>query len=380
MASLGDIIATGGVVQRTWDEMNRQKADDEYQAAARKVNLEAARANAAMLPGRNAAESAELALRRSQAEADAGLVGKRRANQGQALDLQSERLTHERKTLPTRLQGASDTLTAEANKARIALEKSKLDLTRLPSMLEQARVGGLIDDVKLGEMALGGLGYALLTGDDDTVVAYANEVLKGTTLPQLRGEQVTGFEPDVMQGEDGEPIQVLRFATQSGKQIPVRDDAIWRAYKQLNPGELVKLGRGGALARVSPGGEGEIILRNEAGGAGAAQKDTALQKNVDYLVNQGIAKDAKAAFALLRTTTAKPREDAILSLAMVLISRGVGYRGEKGQAKAIEDAKRMVDAVKGRPAGQSAPGVQDEGLDEELPDEVEDILNDLGVR
>ena len=72
---------------------------------------------------------------------------------------------------------------------------------------------------------------------------------------------------------------------------------------------------------------------------------TALMRNVDYLVKQGIAKDPADAFGKLRTSTEKPESDAIMSVASIL-ARDPRYRGNAGMARARQDATDMVRSIR----------------------------------
>lgn len=97
-------------------------------------------------------------------------------------------------------------------------------------------------------------------------------------------------------------------------------------------------------------------IRSERG----ANAATALERNVDFLVKNKIAKGPMDAFNKLRTAMEKPEEDAILSVAGNLM-KGPGYYGKNGWDKAVRDATRMVRTVKGGQseapgAGSAAPG------------------------
>lgn len=81
---------------------------------------------------------------------------------------------------------------------------------------------------------------------------------------------------------------------------------------------------------------------------------TALERNVMFLVKNGIAKDAVEGFAKLRTAMEKPEEDAILSVAGNLM-KGPRYMGKDGWNRAVKDATTMVQTVKGGKPEASAP-------------------------
>jgi hypothetical protein len=81
------------------------------------------------------------------------------------------------------------------------------------------------------------------------------------------------------------------------------------------------------------------------GSAAGAPKQTALQRNVEYLVANGVAKDAADAFGKLRTAMGKSEDDAILAVARDL-ARSPRFMGKGGPERAVEEATRMVRALR----------------------------------
>lgn len=98
--------------------------------------------------------------------------------------------------------------------------------------------------------------------------------------------------------------------------------------------------------RATEGIQRQLVDVREKFGAGA---DTAMIKNIGFMIDNGIADDAIDAYGKLRTALEKPEEDAILSVANNLM-KGTGYMGKKGFEKAVKDATTMVQTVKrGKP-------------------------------
>lgn len=106
--------------------------------------------------------------------------------------------------------------------------------------------------------------------------------------------------------------------------------------------------------RATEGIQQQLVDVRTKFGAGA---DTAMVKNIEFMLDNDIAEDATDAYGKLRTALEKPEEDAILSVAGNLM-KGPGYMGKKGFEKAVKDATKMVQTVKrGKPAPVSgAPG------------------------
>lgn len=85
-----------------------------------------------------------------------------------------------------------------------------------------------------------------------------------------------------------------------------------------------------------------MLATRQQRGADAA---TALERNVNYLVKNGIARDPSDAYRQLRTASEKPTADAIVSLANSLV-KGSGYRGRDGMQRALNDARGMIESLK----------------------------------
>jgi hypothetical protein len=91
--------------------------------------------------------------------------------------------------------------------------------------------------------------------------------------------------------------------------------------------------------------------------AGTGTQPTALQRNVDYLVKIGVAKNPAEAYTALRTAMGKPEPEAILGLTKELM-RQPGYMGRDGQARAQRDATELIRSLRQAPpasGGQSVP-------------------------
>ena len=85
------------------------------------------------------------------------------------------------------------------------------------------------------------------------------------------------------------------------------------------------------------------------------QKATALERNMQMLVESGVAADHAEAYQKLRTGMGKSPEDQTLSLASTLM-RGSAYRGKDGANRAFQDAARMVGEMRGARTGDAGAG------------------------
>lgn len=76
-------------------------------------------------------------------------------------------------------------------------------------------------------------------------------------------------------------------------------------------------------------------------------QSTALTTNVNFLVEQGIAKDAAGAFELLRRRMERSPTQTTEQFALQLMRSGEPrYRGQGGQQRAVEDAKSIIGKIR----------------------------------
>ena len=322
------------------------------------------------LPEETAARRARFGVLAERDQTDMPNVRKEAKLASTVLDTGQTAAEDQQAQQPMFLGMQHDVLKTNANATRAALEKSNTQLENLPNEILDQRQANLIDDQTAGLKAAGGLSIAMASGDPQQALDFANNVAAART--KFDGKQrakITTIVPDVP-GPDGKPTGVTRMLDADGNTVAeVPHESMHAGRNLLAPPKTMIIPRGGKIGTVSPvtGGfteTGDNPLPNrynikggyfyDSLGKNPPQKldlpgganRTALIQNMEFLVNSGVAKDHKEAFDRLHAAVGKPEEDAILSLASTLMSKGTGYRGKDGAAKALDDARRMVQSVR----------------------------------
>ena len=407
-----------------------QAALEEQQDYAKQVHalgIQQKQAENDLIPEKQAAARAKLGLSTVQDTTATPNAAKEAKLTGTVLDTGQTAAEDQQAQQKSFLSMQHDQLKTSANAATTALAMSNTKLENLPNEILDQRQANLIDDQTAGLKAAGGLSIAMASGDPQQALDFANNVAAART--KFDGKQrakITTIVPDGL-GPDGKPTGVTRMLDADGNVVAeVPHESMHAGRNLLAPPKTMIIPRGGKIGSVSPltgafteTGDNPLPNRyNIKGGylydsLGKSQpvkldlppgaNRTALIQNMEFLVNSGVAKDHKEAFDRLHAAVGKPEEDAILGLASTLMSKGSGYRGKDGAAKALDDARRMVQSVRrgsnapappvapapaasgaaAVPAQQSAPaGRVPQGAVQSAPGlspKAQQILRDLGV-
>ena len=144
-------------------------------------------------------------------------------------------------------------------------------------------------------------------------------------------------------------------------EIGLRAEAASKLEDQRTAGRLKVVGAQGAEARKTaefrdklPGGSG-------AGGGKAAPAAVA---TAQWLIDNGVAKDAAQAWNLVRTATSKSKEGAVLELTRSIMGGPAGYQYAQDPGKAAALARQIVDQIGGMDAPSGGSGGDDAGDDD----------------
>ena len=367
---IGSFIQNTGIAKRAANERLRQDAEDAYNTEARALNLEAKRAENAMLPARTAAERARLGVETATANANLPLVGQRAALAGTQLRVAQGEATQAEKEQPLAFGIRTQQHQLQAKQLQGQLAKEEVNLELLPGELAKMRQQGLLDDMQGGQRMLAGLHYALASdpGDGQVFLKYANAALKNGWVPGMEQEEVTGAKMEEVQ-ENGQPIKVLSFVTKSGKPLQVRWDRVQQAVNSIGPRELKVLNKGDTLVSVGPTGESRTVASAPAWDVKDGVAFNAAGENPDTRVVKGAAapghkEKIKRAEELLDTTYGVKRDAMGSLLNPDVVQDGESYqrdqrelsaridRGEDPIAVATEINQR---AIKGKKLGRTAP-------------------------
>lgn len=376
---LGNFIADAGIASRSINDENFQEGERAFTTAIQNLGLQRARVANELLPLQSAADRARLGLNTAQDTAALPNVQKQADVQGTQLDVQRAQADNMKQHLPILLGRDSDEFEAHANQAKVDLAQSGIAVEGIPSAVHDARTKRLIGDQQAGQMALAGLGYAAATSDDPekALVDYANKMNQVSPLPGHEGATFTGAR--VVQKMDpatGKPTGIHHIEFQSDKgPIAVSGEKINDAMNQISPAQFSELRAGATMIKKDRMGNVTEVAHNSADldrirlkgelqqdlaefkAEHGATKTTALQNNMKMLVESGVADDYAEAFQMLHTSVEKSKPDAIQNMATKLMAAGgFQYRGKGGAQKAIDDATRMIEQVRGgTPASPASP-------------------------
>lgn len=149
-------------------------------------------------------------------------------------------------------------------------------------------------------------------------------------------------------------------------EIGLRAEAASKLEDKRTAGRLKVVGAQGAEARKTaefrdklPGGSGPSGTKAPPAAVATAQ----------WLIDNGVAKDAAQAWNLVRTASSKSKEGAVLELTRSIMGGPAGYQYAQDPGKAAALARQIVDQIGG---GESAPA--EGGNDDPLGFEGDDPL------
>jgi hypothetical protein len=179
------------------------------------------------------------------------------------------------------------------------------------------------------------------TGRLKVVPGSTKEIGEGKWQSTLEGGETKVFEPLKYMRAMLSPKE---FFTLDMQQKKIQSDAEDRKAAREDRGyaQANTLAERERHNRSMEGMQSEMLqFRKERG----VDSETAMIKNINYLVKSGVAKDHREAFDRLRTAMEKPEDDAILSVAKTLM-QSPKYFGQNGTNRAMQDAQSMVGALK----------------------------------
>lgn len=133
-------------------------------------------------------------------------------------------------------------------------------------------------------------------------------------------------------------------------EIGLRADAASKLEDKRIAGRMRVVGAQGAEARKTAEYKDKLPGGSGAGGGKAAPAAVA---TAQWLIDNGVAKDAAQAWNLVRTATSKSKEGAVLELTRSIMSGPAGYQYAQDPGKAATLARQIVDQIGGMetPAG-----------------------------
>ena len=149
-------------------------------------------------------------------------------------------------------------------------------------------------------------------------------------------------------------------------EIGLRADAASKLEDKRIAGRLRVVGAQGAEARKTAEFRDKLP---GSSGPGGTKAPPAAVATAQWLIDNGVAKDAAQAWNLVRTASSKSKEGAVLELTRSIMGGPAGYQYAQDPGKAAALARQIVDQIGG---GESAPA--EGGNDDPLGFEGDDPL------
>lgn len=321
MSDLGLAVAAYGGYQAR----DRQLKDQAYQDRQREYGTAQMDANQAGLADAAAARDSANRLSAAQSNAEAGLVPQRAAIASSQLGLQQEMLPRQQQTArqQTEMQGM----------------QSDQDYAQFPQQLRLKLADGAIQTADAQRMALAKLVDVIDTGAKAQVVQYANGVRSAGIFGDLTGPEISDVR--MVKGQDGQE----RIALIDAKGSPVV------ALSAGDMDSLRALGRkydfktvGKSLVRTDSRGNATPVFTSPEATAEKAGHKPAEVATMDWMVQNGVAKDANEAWNKLRTAREKGKAGFIADMMKGAILPGMSEEDLRKQETAFGS---MFDRLNG---------------------------------
>lgn len=251
MGSFADFVTNYGVIDKTARDETALQNQRDYEAQARALGIQRDQAENELIPEKQAAARAKMGLSTAQDTASTGLVAPKAKLEGTQLTGQQAVAENTNAQMPTFLGMNNSILRTQANAAKVAAGESGVQLEHLPQHLAALKQANRIDDQKQSMLNLGGLAYAMSSGDHQQAIDYANEALKQYPVPGKEGAVVSHIIPEAV-GADGKTPVVRMVDAQGNTIMDIPHASIQAGFNMLTPPILKELGANQKLVRVNP--------------------------------------------------------------------------------------------------------------------------------
>lgn len=330
MSKLGLAVAAYGGYQAR----DRQLKDQAYQDRQREYGVAQMDANQGGLADAAAARDSANRLSAAQNNAEAGLVPQRQRIASSQLGLQEEMLPRQQQTArqTSQMQGM----------------QSDQDFAQFPQQLRMKLADGAIQQADAQRMALAKLVDVLDTGAKSQVVQYANGIRSAGIFGDLTGPEISDVR--LVKGQDGQ--ERIALVDSSGK------PAVALSATEMD--SLRALGRkydfktvGKSLVRTDSRGNAAPVYTSPEATAEHAGRQPAEVQTMDWMVKNGVAKDANDAWGKMRTAREKGKAGFISDMMKGSIMPGMSEADLRQQENAFG---AMYDRLNGggRPSASNS--------------------------
>lgn len=322
---------------------------DDKTAATRSGYQDTAATNAAraqLRPGQTANAQARLGLDATNMEAEAERQPTENRTRAVNADMGLAKAENAQANLPRSLR-------LDNNKLEADVQTSEAMLKQLPAKLARAATQGVIDEQGQAEVVLGTMGKLISRQDKAGAINFANEIAKNTNLlPGTNGKTFADIR-GVRKGDNGAPGDGYVFVTTDGESRFVPIEKVSGAMQSMKSGKYKFIERddGSIFAGDEGTGQGRVVQPGDPAisRSGRTGNTPAEIQTMEYLVRNGVARDQKDAWNLVRSAKEKTRNSFVMEY--------VGKNAMPGQdtAKLAQDAGRIYDTLPKDGGAPTAP-------------------------
>lgn len=329
MSKLGLAVAAYGGYQAR----DRQLKDQAYQDRQREYGTAQMDANQAGLADAAAARDSGNRLTAAQNGAELGLVPQRTA-------IAASQLTQKQDLLPRQQE-------TERKKTEMQGQQADQDFEMFGQHLRQQRIEGAITDQAAQTMAMHKLVDVIDTGAPQQVLSYFNSIVKAGALGDMPGPQADDVR--LIKGPDGTDKVALMSG---GKPIIALGAAEMDRIRQQGQKYDYKV-VGKSLVKTDARGNATPVFTSPEATAERAGRQPAEVQTMDWMVKNGVAKDANDAWGKLRTAREKGKAGFIADMMKGSIMPGMSEDDLRKQETAFGS---MFDRLNsgGRPAASNS--------------------------
>ena len=331
MSNLGLAVAAYGGYQKR----DRQIKDDVYLDRQREYGTAQMDANQAGLTDAAAARDSANKLSAAQSNAEIGLVPQRAAIAGSQLQQKQALLPIQQET--------------ERKKTEMQGQQTDQDYEMFGQHLRKQRIEGAITDQAAQTMALHKLVDVIDTGAPQQVLTYFNSIVKAGALGDMPGPQADDVR--MIKGEDG----TEKVALMSGGKpiIALGAKEMDRIRQQGQKYDYKVVGK--SLVKTDARGNATPVFTSPEATAERAGRQPAEVQTMDWMVKNGVAKDANDAWGKLRTAREKGKAGFIADMMKGSIMPGMSDEDLRKQETAFGSMYDRLNSGSRTPASNSNP-------------------------
>lgn len=341
-------LAIGGL-----SAINTQRDIEDRNFQMKQRQLDSARIDAGldMLPDQTEAERSRLRLSRGQS--DAGL---------DMLPAESRVRKLKTETAEKDAQFGLEQLPTDQKTRRIkgdmALNTAEAESKMLPQKIFTELAQGAITEDQARDKVFGTFAQKIMDNDKDGLLQFANQVaaIPGF-FPNTDGKKFVDVQP-IGNLENGVDTRAYRMVTSDGTYKDVPASQLASALQRQKASELKTVKPGESLIGIK-GGKASVLFTAPESIKGANQHTPAEVQTAEWLIKNGVAKDANGAWSLVRSAREKSKSAFVADLVKGSVMPGAKSTDLIEMEKTFGD---MYDRLHGSNPGLPDPASNTSGV------------------